>query len=281
MTSICSGGARKLVFLKLGGSLLTDKARPEHLRIQLGRRLACQISQIHAFHPEFRLLLGVGAGSFGHVPALRYKVDQGVLLGRSYLGAALTADAVARLARHVVGWLLEMQVPAWSVSPSSCWDSAHRSIKPETGSTIVSSMLERKVLPVVHGDVLLDTGQGASIASTEKIFRHLAIHLRPQLVLLAGEVKGVWRDPARGDEQANIVQEIDSRKLDQYSGQFVGSRGFDITGGMASKVDYALQIVKDSPKTEVLIFDGTAPQALKKAILKPTETFGTRIFNSS
>lgn len=271
----------KLVFLKLGGSLLTDKARPEHLRVQLGRKLASQISELYSNRNRFPLLLGVGAGSFGHVQAHRHKVDQGVSSGQSYFGAALTADAVARLARQVVAWLLELQVPAWTISPSSCWTSTNRRIDPDSDESIVRSMLEREVIPVVHGDVLLDSGLGASIASTEEIFRHLASHLCPDRVLLAGEVKGVWRDPERGDEDENIVSEIDTRNLVRYTGRFISSRGFDVTGGMASKVEYALQIVKASPRTEVFIIDGRDPQALLRALRTPSETVGTRIYRSS
>ena len=270
----------RLVFLKLGGSLLTDKTRPETLRVRLGRKLVRQISQLYFRHSEIRLLLGVGAGSFGHFPALEHGVPHGVPHGGSYYGAALTADAVARLARQVAAWLLDLQVPAWTVSPSACWQSTHQHITPGPDVSIIKSLLGRGILPVVHGDVMLDASQGVSIASTEEVFRHLAHHLRPWQVLLAGEVKGVWHEPELGDIETNIVREIDRGSLHQYARSLSGSRGTDSTGGMASKVVQALRIVEASPETEVLIFDGRPPQALQQAIDSPADTLGTRIVQS-
>ncbi len=268
------------VFLKLGGSLLTDKTQPATLRVSLGRQLARQIAHLYFQHSEIQLLLGVGAGSFGHFLALEHDVAQGIPQGGSYYGAALTADAVARLARQVVAWLLELQVPAWTVAPSACWQSIRQHIQPGPDVSVVKSLLGRRILPVVHGDVMLDTSQGVSIASTEEVFRHLARHLCPRQVLLAGEVKGVWHEPERGDVKTNIVRDIDRGSLNRYVGGLRGSRGVDITGGMASKVEQALRIVEASPETEVLIFDGRPPHALTLAIVNPADTFGTRIAKS-
>ncbi len=272
--------SEQIIFLKLGGSLLTDKTRPERLRVQLGRDLTRQISNLYHQHPEFRLLLGVGAGSFGHVPALEYDVVRGVPPGDSYYGAAVTADAVARLARQVAAWLLEFKVPAWTVSPGSCWKTKGARIIPNLEASCLRSLLDRGVLPIVHGDVLVDENQGVSIVSTEEIFRHLARQFRPRHVLLAGEVLGVWQEPEIGDIEANIVLEIDQGSLNRHAHSLSGSRGIDITGGMKAKVAQALEIVGDSPETEVLIFDGRAPQALERAVINSTDAFGTRIFNS-
>ncbi len=278
MTATCQ--ARRLVFLKLGGSLLTDKTRSETLRVPLGRQLARQISRLYFHHAEIQLLLGIGAGSFGHFPALEHGVARGVPPGGSYYGAAITADAVARLARQVVAWLLERQVPAWTISPSACWHSTRQQIQPGPDVSVIQSLLGRDILPVVHGDVLLDASQGASIASTEEVFCHLAHHLGPRQVLLAGEVKGVWRKPALGDVRTNIVRQMDRRSLHRHADSLGGSRGIDITGGMAAKVMQALRIVEASPETEVLIFDGRPSCALQHAVLSPAATLGTRIVKS-
>ncbi len=272
--------SHRLVFLKLGGSLLTDKTRPAALRVRLGRQLVRQIAQWYFRHSEIRLLLGVGAGSFGHFPALEHGVAHGVPPGGSHYGAALTADAVARLARQVAAWLLALQVPAWTIAPSACWRSTCRHIEPAPNVAIVRSLLERRILPVVHGDVMLDARQGVSIASTEEVFRHLAGHLRPRQVLLAGEVKGIWHASELGDVETNIVREIDRSSLPQYAASLGGSRGIDSTGGMASKVVQALKIVEVSPETEVLIFDGRPPHALQRALDSPADILGTRIIQS-
>ena len=56
-----------LIFLKLGGSLLTDKTGTEALRADTLQRLAAEIAAARAADPQLRLVLGHGSGSFGHV----------------------------------------------------------------------------------------------------------------------------------------------------------------------------------------------------------------------
>ena len=59
----------ELIFLKLGGSLLTDKTRPQALRPDVLGRLAGEIAAALAARPALWLLIGHGSGSFGHVAA--------------------------------------------------------------------------------------------------------------------------------------------------------------------------------------------------------------------
>ena len=69
---------QELVFLKLGGSLITDKTKPFTPRLDVMDDLALQISTALQTHPDLRLILGHGAGSFGHVPASEYHTRDGL-----------------------------------------------------------------------------------------------------------------------------------------------------------------------------------------------------------
>ncbi len=62
----------QLVFLKLGGSLITDKRRPEAPRLDVIRQVAATIAAALRRYPTLRLLIGHGSGSFGHVYGRRY-----------------------------------------------------------------------------------------------------------------------------------------------------------------------------------------------------------------
>jgi len=66
------------VFLKLGGSLLTDKTQSEAVRLHVVRRMAKEIADAMARKPQLRLIIGHGSGSFGHVAAARYGTRLGV-----------------------------------------------------------------------------------------------------------------------------------------------------------------------------------------------------------
>ena len=53
-----------LVFLKLGGSLITDKSKPDTPRIAVLERLAKEIRRALTDQPQLSLLIGHGSGSF-------------------------------------------------------------------------------------------------------------------------------------------------------------------------------------------------------------------------
>jgi hypothetical protein len=56
----------ELVFLKLGGSLITDKTQPYKVRLDKLTTLAKEIHSALSSPRNLRLVLGHGSGSFGH-----------------------------------------------------------------------------------------------------------------------------------------------------------------------------------------------------------------------
>ena len=58
--------------LKLGGSLITDKANAKTPRRETLSRIALEIAAYRRYAgADGRLILGHGSGSFGHIPADR------------------------------------------------------------------------------------------------------------------------------------------------------------------------------------------------------------------
>src|SRR5690554_6432545 len=108
-----------LYFLKLGGSLLTDKKGVEALRPQVLVRLGQEIRIAMRERPELRLVIGHGSGSFGHVGAARYGTREGVRDGAGWRGFAEVSAAAARLNRLVRETLLAAGVPVLSLQPSA------------------------------------------------------------------------------------------------------------------------------------------------------------------
>jgi isopentenyl phosphate kinase len=71
---------QELVFLKLGGSLITDKTQAYTARHEKLADLASQIARSLHADPELRLVLGHGSGSFGHTAAKKYGTRDGAPL---------------------------------------------------------------------------------------------------------------------------------------------------------------------------------------------------------
>ncbi len=82
------------IFLKLGGSLITDKTKVEHARQSVIRRLAREIKAAREARPDLHIGLGHGSGSFGHVAAKKHGTRQGVKDRSGWLGYAEVAAAL-------------------------------------------------------------------------------------------------------------------------------------------------------------------------------------------
>ena len=259
-----TGGAQ-LVFLKLGGSLITDKRLPETPRLDVIRQVAATIAACLHRDPALRLLIGHGSGSFGHVYGRRHGTRSGVQTPEQWYGFAATADAAARLNRIVIGALLEEQVPAWSIQPGVALRCVDGHVEQGPADT-VGLALERDLVPVVFGDVALDRVRGGTIASTEEIFASLAAHLHPQRLILAGEVDGIYTSDPLLDPQAQRIPVITPSLLEEIAGGLGGSHGVDVTGGMRAKVEESLAMVRTNPELEIVICSGLLPESLGAAL---------------
>jgi isopentenyl phosphate kinase len=264
------------VYVKLGGSLLTDKRQDETPRLDVIQRLAAEIRQVQRDRPDLQLVVGHGSGSFGHVYAQRYGTRRGVAGAEQWYGFAATADAAARLNRIVVAALLAAGAPAWGIQPGVVLRCQDGQIAAGPEAT-VKLALARGLLPVVFGDVALDTVRGGTIASTEEIFAWLAQTIPPACIVLAGEVAGLYTADPLVDPAAQPVPVVTPATLAEVRRGLAGSHGIDVTGGMAAKVEQAVGWIERWPGLEVILCSGLAPGNLYAAITAPAQVQGTRL----
>jgi isopentenyl phosphate kinase len=124
----------------------------------------------------------------------------------------------------------------------------------------IRAALDHDLIPLVFGDVALDEVRGGTIVSTEDVFRYLALHLRPERILLAGIEPGVLTRWPEGDMIPAITPETQLVSLG-------GSHAADVTGGMANKVQEMVRLVEAVPACAVQIFSGEAPGRVRAALL--------------
>lgn len=264
-----------IIFLKLGGSLITDKTKVEHAHTRTLRRLAREIKTAHESRPDLQLVLGHGSGSFGHVAAKKHGTREGVKDRSGWLGYAEVAAAAARLNQIVTDIFVGEGVPVVSVPPSAsarCEDGTLTYLD----TFAVRTLLENRLVPLVQGDVALDNVRGATIVSTEDVFIYLAREFRPTHILLAGEVAGVYEHSA---VTGAIIPVITPANVAQYAAALGGSHGTDVTGGMIGKVQQMLGMVKRYPTIEARIFSGVPRGNVQQLLIDPTTSIGTAIRN--
>jgi isopentenyl phosphate kinase len=252
-----------LTLLKLGGSLITDKTKPRTLRAQVLTRLAEEIATSLERRPSMQLILGHGAGSFAHVSADRHGTRRGVKTPEQWRGfAEVWWDAVT-LNHLVIEALLSAGLPAITLSPLSSV-TAHEGQVSHWDLGPLRAALKAGLLPVVHGDVIFDTLIGGTILSTEDLFMHLASHVHPERLLLAGIEPGVWEDYP---DRSRIIPEITAENFENFAPILGASDATDVTGGMESKVVQCVHLAREIPQLEIMIFSGEENGELLEVLL--------------
>jgi isopentenyl phosphate kinase len=257
-------------FLKLGGSLITDKTRAYTARHETIARLAGEVRCALDAARDLRLLIGHGSGSFGHWAARPHGTRQGVKTPAQWRGYAEVAAAAARLNRIVTDAFLDAGVPVLSVQPSAsarCHDGALKYLDTRP----IHAALAQGLVPLVYGDVAFDDVRGGTIISTEDIFLFLAEDLRPARILLLGEVAGVL-----GPDGA-VIPRITPASFPTLQAALAGSEAVDVTGGMADKVARMVELVRHHPETGAHILTGLEPGLLTRVLLDASLRVGTRI----
>lgn len=262
---------KNLIFLKLGGSLITDKSQPLTPRMGVIARIAAEIAETHKENPNTQLLLGHGSGSFGHAVASEYNTQEGGSTPEYWQGFAAVWKAARELNQILIKHLAEAGLPVIAFPPSAGVIARQASLR-NWDIQPIKHALSHNLIPVVQGDVIFDEVLGGTIFSTEQVFSYLSKALDPQRILLAGQDAGVYRDPERRDE---IIQEITPEDISQILPSLSGAETADVTGGMESKIRWMLSLVKSQPKLKVQVFSGALPGLIKRALIG--DEFGTLI----
>ncbi len=252
----------EIIFLKLGGSLITDKDTPYTPRIDKLNELALEIKTALDSNPGLLLILGHGSGSFGHTAAKKHDTRNGVQTNEQWRGFAEVKFQAAELTRHVIESLMNAGLPAISIHPSSSMVSDNRKVI-HHNIVVLRKALDVHLLPVVHGDVAFDESLGGTILSTEDVFAFLVEQFSPTRILLAGIEAGVWADfPAR----TKLVKQIQLSDYEKMRAGIVGSASTDVTGGMKAKVEEMLELVKKNKGLSVQIFSAEEKGFLTRAL---------------
>jgi isopentenyl phosphate kinase len=276
---------KELVFLKLGGSLITDKTQPYTPKLDVIEDVALQISTALRTQPELRLLIGHGSGSFGHVAASEYHTRDGFFPRPSPLihrerdktqdnywkGFAEVWYQASSLNRFVMKSLHKVNVPSIALPPSANVIASDGKVS-IWETTSISMALAAGLVPMIYGDVTFDEIRGGTILSTEDLFSHLARALNPRRILLAGLESAVWED---FPDRTRKVETITPQTFNQISKGVGKAAGADVTGGMQSKVTQMLELVQQDPDLKIQIFSGAEPGNVQRALTG--ETLGTWI----
>lgn len=261
------------IFLKLGGSLITDKHRPATPRLDIIERLAEEIIMATRNTSDIQLIIGHGSGSFGHIPARQYRTRHGVFTPEDWLGF-LEVYRQARALNQIVFEIFSQKgLPVIAFPPSAIILAENQHLAEWNPNPLISA-LQAGFIPLVNGDVVFDSRIGGTIFSTEDVFMALSKSLPPTEILLCGIEEGVFADfPVCSRILARITLQEKSSVLPLLQ----GSAAPDVTGGMVEKVRLTLEMIQTIPHLHAMIFSGLSPGNLQNALSgHPTGTLLTR-----
>ena len=233
------GGKRmnEPVIIKLGGSIVTKKSETGVVDFPRIRMLA---EQIAPFARVNQFIIVHGAGSCGHPEAKAYDIPGGVTKENA-AGIFVTHEAVARLNHMIITVLREAGIEAVSLSPFGCCLAENGRLV-SAGVSQIKQMLALGLVPVLHGDVVMDTKRGACIISGDQIVPYLAVKLGAKRIGLATDVGGVLSN-------GEIVPEITRRNVVDID--LGGSSNTDITGGMRGKINELLFLADEGIESHI------------------------------
>jgi len=255
--------------LKLGGSVITYKEKSQTANLRAIRRLAKEISSAHVLP----LAVVHGGGSFGHPLAKRYAIKDGFKKSSQILGFAKTHLAMVTLNRLVVDALIQHEVPAVAVSPSSCIVAKSGRIS-TVSSEPLKKMLQLAFVPVLYGDAVLDSDLGFTILSGDQLITHLATSLNADHIIVGLDVDGLYSADPKTKPTAKLISHVTLKELKDMRLRIEEAKVTDVTGGMLGKIDELIPAIERG--TTVLLVNAAKPGNICKA-LKGEKVTGTLI----
>ena len=253
----------KPALVKLGGSLVTDKAKPE----PAFRRTAARRALAEVAKADIPVVLLHGAGSFAHPVVARTH------LGSRPLDSArreAVGEVLANLAQ-LEGLMLEAAHAA-GMRPVPV--PLHLAVRSEDGQLSgfpfqdVADLLDDGCTPMLHGTIVREPATGWAILGADRVLAELATELMPRVALFATDVDGVFDQDPRAPG-ARLLERV--RPDTAFSQSEAG--GDDVTGRMRGKLAWAFEAARHCP---TLIVNGNERGRILDA-LRGKKVVGTRV----
>ncbi|HEQ78020.1 MAG TPA: isopentenyl phosphate kinase family protein [Euryarchaeota archaeon] len=248
-----------MIIVKLGGSLLTSKNNEFSLRRDVLRRVARELKE----GIDGSAIIVHGGGSFGHPLAEKYSLHEGFKSRNQIEGFVLTRLAMQSFNSEVVASLVEVGLPAISLATSSIFITENKYIN-SYSRNIVEGFLRLGTFPVLYGDVVLDRAMGFCILSGDRIISKLTQEFKPDRIILATDVDGIFTASPKLSSNAELIEEINPENYREILSLLTPEKG-DVTGGMLGKLEELVSMANLG--YESIIVNALSEGRLKKVLL--------------
>lgn len=263
---------KNLVILKIGGSILTHKDQNiPKFKTRLIKRIISEIRTAKQ-KENFKIIIVLGTGSFGHPAAKKYKLDKGLVNENSIWGLAQSKRGDFQVCDFFWKYMETEGIPSIPIQPSSITISKNGKIS-QMYTRLIKKFLELGLVILMFGDEVIDEKTGISICSSDQIAAYLANKLKSKSLFYASDVDGVFdRNPkvSKNAIRFTIVHKQNIAKiLSSVKKHNLNDVSNEMGGKLKSIFDFA------SKKQNIRIFSGLKKGNLYNALLG--REVGTRV----
>ncbi|MBI5127404.1 hypothetical protein HZA76_03025 [Candidatus Roizmanbacteria bacterium] len=245
---------KKLVFIKLGGSLISDKTKVNQANLKVIDNLSKEIKAVLDQDNNLSLFLFTGAGGFGHPVAEKYKNN---------LKEGLTEikNACKKLNQIVVDTLINQSgLKTVSIEPDKIVEYRNGKLTSLLNNSIFQ-LLGKNIIPVFHADLVHDKKLGVSVLSMDKFLADSAVFFKDrgfkiEKVIFAGTTSGVV------DRHGRTIPRLTKKDFVKMENVFYKGIGIDVSGGMKYKVEQCLKLADRGIESQIV--DGRTKNIFNK-----------------
>lgn len=257
---------KKLCVLKIGGSVATYKESPIHtVREDVLPDIFTTLAILQK-KQDIQLILIHGAG--GHVHHLAHTFDlttgtQGNPVKTA--GALETQAAVTHLHNEIIKIGVTCGLSLQSIPTHSVITQTDRKIH-VCSTQQIKNVLGENGIPVLYGDMVVDTTLGMSVCSGDAVAAYLCTVLPVTHMFFATDVDGIYTHDPHTDSTATLVEwfSFSDSKRNVFLTQ---SHNKDTTGGLQGKMKECSTLFDTSSTLKELhIFNGLHSENYRKVL---------------
>lgn len=225
----------RIIVLKLGGSLLTDKSKPFTLREDILEQVAEEIKECLYTGLIQQLVIIHGVGSFGHPPVLEHNLHMGYKNSSQLIHLSKTQLIVNNYRNKIAEVLLKKGIPINLMHASSIVKGKKMKIIEHSFSAL-KGFLSIGMVPLIGGDMMYDQSMGFSVCSGDQLAVLIASEIGANNLIFATDVSGIYKTDPNSDLDAVLLNELTINEIEQIINSEERLGKMDASGGIKGKL---------------------------------------------
>jgi len=234
-----------MILIKLGGSIITNKAKPLSARKSSIDKIVRALKKL-----DEPIIVVHGGGSYGHYWSVKYNMHTKPAYYNTH-GVSVVKNSMVELNKIILDSFLKNKLNPYCLPPTD-FIFGNKPITKKIKE--MGKIAKTNLIPVTFGDALWFGKKKSYILSGDRIMSILANILKPRLCIFVLNVDGLYSNP----KTKKLINELKGEK------PLISKSSKDVTGGMKRKVEEATKISKKG--LNVFFVNGNKPERIIDAV---------------